>query len=56
VRVTYNRVVDEIVTSHSREDYGIFLVFDVFAAVGLLPQPTVETAAPMGGALSPVRF
>jgi hypothetical protein len=56
VRVNYSRIIDEIVTSNSREDYGVFLVFDVFAAIGLLPQPTLVGSPMAGGTLPGVRF
>jgi hypothetical protein len=56
LRVNYNRVIDEVVTSNSRDDYGIFLVFDVFAAIGLLPRPSLEAPQPSGGPLPGVRF
>lgn len=42
VRANYARTKDHLVATNSREDYGVFLIFDVFASLGLLPAPTLD--------------
>ena len=42
LRVNYNRTTDDVVATNRREDYGVFLVFDLFAPVGLLPGPGLD--------------
>jgi hypothetical protein len=59
-RATYTRTLDRFVATNRREDYGVFVIFDIFAPATLLPQlglggspepgPVVGAGAPAPGA------
>jgi hypothetical protein len=52
VRTDYTRTTDRLVATNRREDYGVFLIFDLFAPFGLLPQPGLDWQ-PAGGVAQP---
>ncbi len=52
VRADYNRTTDRLVATNRREDYGVFLIFDLFAPFGLLPRPGLDWQ-PAGGIAQP---